>query len=84
MRLYTYQDEEKYLYLIMEYCNCGDLKKDQVKQPNKVYTLENASAILSDVIRGLEIVHEEGYLHRDIKIDNILVSEDEEGRKVKW
>ena len=68
----------------MEYCNCGDLKKDQVKQPNKVYTLENASAILSDVIRGLEIVHEEGYLHRDIKIDNILVSEDEEGRKVKW
>ena len=84
MRLYTYQDEEKYLYLIMEYCNGGDLKKDQVKQPNKVYTLENASAILSDVIRGLEIVHEEGYLHRDIKIDNILVSEDEEGRKVKW
>ena len=83
MRLYTYQDEEKYLYLIMEYCNGGDLKKDQVKQPNKVYTLENASAILSDVIRGLEIVHEEGYLHRDIKIDNILVSEDEEGRKVK-
>ena len=67
----------------MEYCNGGDLKKDQAKQPNRVYSLEKATKILSDVIRGLEVVHTQGYLHRDIKIDNILASEDENGNFVK-
>lgn len=60
----------------MEACNGGDLKKDQIKQKNKVYSLEDATKVLADVIRGLEVVHTHGYLHRDIKIDNILVAID--------
>ena len=64
----------------MEYCNGGDLKKGQAKQPRRVYSLENATKILADVIRGLEVVHSQGYLHRDIKIENILLSIDEQGK----
>lgn len=82
VKLYKSDETEKFLYLIMEYCNGGDLKKDQIKQPNRVYSLDNATTILADVIRGLEVVHTQGYIHRDIKIDNILVSEKENGIKV--
>jgi serine/threonine protein kinase len=52
------------------------------KQPDKVYSLPDTVRILADVIRGLEAVHSKGFLHRDIKIDNILVNVDEKGNKV--
>lgn len=64
------------MYIVLEYCNGGDLKKDMGKQPDKVYNLKETARVLSDIIRGLEVVHMKGYLHRDIKIDNILVNED--------
>jgi serine/threonine protein kinase len=70
------------MYIVLEYCNGGDLKKDLGKQPDKVYTLQDTTRILADVIRGLEVVHTRGFLHRDIKIDNILVNTDEKGNKV--
>jgi len=36
---------------------------------------------LSQVIKGLEMLHSEGYLHRDIKPQNVLIK-NENGRKV--
>jgi serine/threonine protein kinase len=81
VKLHDSQDTKDYMYIILEYCNGGDLKKDMSKQPNKIYSLRETARILSDVVRGLECVHAKGFLHRDIKIDNILVNE-EKGTKV--
>jgi serine/threonine-protein kinase len=67
---------------VLEYCNGGDLRRDMGNQPDKVYSLKETARILSDVIKGLEVVHGKGFLHRDIKIDNILVNVDAKGRKV--
>lgn len=47
-----------------------------MKRPNQVFSLQDTARILADVIRGLEVVHTAGFLHRDIKIDNILVKID--------
>ena len=66
----------------MEYCNGGDLRKDMSQLKDKFYTIEQASTILADIIRGLEVVHSKGIIHRDIKIENILVSIEENGKKV--
>lgn len=43
---------------------------------------ENYFNLLGDSLLGLSHIHEKGYVHRDIKTDNILVafSEDSEGR----
>lgn len=56
-----------------EYCDGGDIISVQAKQPNKVFPLSKAIEILSFVIRGLECLHDSGYIHRDIKAENILM-----------
>lgn len=53
-----------------------------MKRPNQVFSLQDTARILADVIRGLEVVHTAGFLHRDIKIDNILVKIDEKQNKI--
>jgi len=70
-----YQDfiDDNNIYMVLEYCNMGDLYKYQMDLPGKVFTLEKATKVLRDVIIGLEEVHKSGSVHRDIKGNNILV-----------
>ena len=73
MELYAYEEDQNYKYFVCEYCDGGDLLNYQSKQPNKVFDLKTATKILSEVIQGLEVLHSKGYLHRDIKPQNILL-----------
>lgn len=68
----------------MEYCNGGDLRKAMMKEQNSVYKLSDTIVILADVIRGLEVVHKNGIIHRDVKAENILICLDEDGKKVTF
>ena len=76
MRMYGVEEDDNYKYLACEYCNGGDLLTYQAKQPNRVFNLGEATEILADVINGLEQLHREGYLHRDIKSQNIIIKQD--------
>lgn len=73
MQLHGFDEDDSNKYFICEYCDGGDLLNYQAKQPNKVFTLKKATKILSEVIKGLELLHKMGYLHRDIKPQNILL-----------
>lgn len=73
VRLYDVEEDANYKYFLCEFCDGGDLLNLQSKQPNKVFSMKDAVKILSQVILGLEHVHRKGYLHRDIKLQNILV-----------
>jgi serine/threonine protein kinase len=55
----------------------------QSKQNGRVFTLEKACEVMSEVIKGLYDLHEKGYLHRDIKSQNILVKMDN-GKEVQF
>ena len=77
VKLHNSQENNEYIYIVAEFCNGRDLRIDMSKQPNKVYTLDEATRILVDVLRGLEAVHSKGFLHRDIKVENILVKIDQ-------
>ena len=73
VELHEFAEDEDYFYMVLEYCNGGDLMNLQATQPNKVFSLEKATQYLSQVILGLEVLHKRGYLHRDIKPQNVLV-----------
>ena len=63
--------------MVMEYCNLGNISRIQKEKTGKVYTLSEASKIISEVIDGLEHMHSKNIIHRDIKPENILLTKND-------
>ena len=59
MKLIESDSDDKYKYMLCQYCDGGDLLNLQAKQPGQVFTLDRATEILSHVIIGLELLHKE-------------------------
>ena len=66
-----------HLYIVMEYCNGGDLRKCLTKynQINKKpFSEEIVQHLMRQIITGLRFLHSNNILHRDLKLDNILIN----------
>ena len=64
-------------YVVMEYCNGGDLLsclEKYKKLYNRPFTQEIVQYLMRQIIEGLKMVHSHKIIHRDIKLDNILVN----------
>jgi serine/threonine-protein kinase len=59
-------------YLLMEYVEASNLKM-LIGRTDEVLA-ENVAQIIIDMARGLEQVHESGFIHLDFKPENILVT----------
>ncbi|CAG9327149.1 unnamed protein product [Blepharisma stoltei] len=66
----SFQDE-KYLYLVMEYLPGGDLMNLLIKK--NVLTEPEARFYIAETILAVDSVHKINYIHRDLKPDNILL-----------
>lgn len=60
---------EKTQFIVMELCPDGDLS-DHIGR----FTSEQKQKIAGDVFQGIQTLHQCGLLHRDIKLENILLS----------
>ncbi|OCK96271.1 kinase-like protein [Cenococcum geophilum 1.58] len=69
VRSYGWYQCSDYVYITMEYLGLGDLSK-HIKAPIQEV---HASQITSQVLEGLSFMHKNGFSHRDLKPNNILV-----------
>lgn len=70
----TYEDE-KYVYLVMEYCPGGELFEIIAKklEKSKKFKEFEAAEIMQSLFKAVAHVHSSGIAHRDIKPENIMI-----------
>lgn len=74
VKLYYAFQSEKYLYLVMEYLNGGDLAS---LLQNLQYFDENMTRqYIAETVLALEYLHARDIIHRDLKPDNMLIGND--------
>lgn len=71
-----YNEDGKYL-LVLEYCNRGSVRK--MLDEHKVVPEQIAKRILKQTLSALEYCHAMGQVHRDIKAENVMLTESEDG-----
>ena len=74
IKLYEVFETNKYLYLIMEKCNGGELFDKIINNisSGKVYSEKIAANLLLQVMSAVDYCHKNGICHRDLKPENIL------------
>ena len=68
--------DAKYLHIVMEYANGGDLEGKLEKQPNKRFKEDDVKQIIRECLIGLSYLHNENIAHRDLKLANMLFDND--------
>ena len=65
-------------YLIMEYCNGGDLTGCLQKYKNlyheSTFSIDIVQYLMRQIVDAMKYIHSLKIIHRDIKLDNILLS----------
>jgi serine/threonine-protein kinase len=82
IKTYDYGTSKDGTYMVMEFFKTPNLKQQINEGTDKLhYRLE---AILTAAAKSLDYMHEQGWVHRDIKPDNYLVREDNEVRLIDF
>ena len=76
---------KKHFYIVMEYCNGGELSQALEKYQEKYgkpFSQEIVQHLMRQIIDAFRYIHSLKIIHRDIKLDNILLNFENEEDKV--
>ncbi|KAL8863063.1 MAG: hypothetical protein Q9178_000436 [Gyalolechia marmorata] len=71
VKLHTTFQDPTYLYMLMEFLPGGDLMTMLIKY--EIFSEDITRFYMAEIVLAIEAVHKLGYVHRDIKPDNILL-----------
>ena len=85
VRLYETFETSKHILFVIEMCSGGDLlnyvrKRRRLKE-------DVAKYLFKQIVEGLQYCHSKNIVHRDIKLDNVLVTEKGEVKvpeRISW
>jgi len=75
---------KKHYYIIMEFCNGGELSKaleKYMEKHGKPFSQEIVQHIMRQIIDAFKYIHGQKIIHRDVKLDNVLLNFDTEEDK---
>ena len=84
VKFYEQFDDKDNYYIIIEYCNGGNLLenlKKYIEIYNEPFSIEIIQHLMREIIRAFGHIHSNRIIHRDIKLQNILLSYDNENDK---
>ena len=79
VKLKEVKKTKKHFYLVMEYCNGGELQSflDKYQEKNKhAFTEEIVQYLMRQIMSAMYYLHSRNIMHRDIKLENILLKFD--------
>mmetsp|Transcript_63927 Transcript_63927/g.187527 ORF Transcript_63927/g.187527 Transcript_63927/m.187527 type:complete len:441 (-) Transcript_63927:165-1487(-) len=66
----TFQDDD-HIYMVMEFVQGGDLFKHL--EARQFFTVQETCFYMAELLEALDTVHRHGFVHRDVKPDNIVL-----------
>ena len=77
IKLYEVKETNQFYYLVMELCNGGGLSdclEDYQNKYKRPFPEEVVQYLMRQIMSAISYLHKKNILHRDIKLDNILVN----------
>ena len=84
VKLYEKKETTNNYFLVMELCNGGSLTdclEEYQNKNGKPFSEEIVQYLMKQIIGAIKYLHNKNIIHRDIKLDNILVNFDSEEDK---
>ncbi|CAD8100491.1 unnamed protein product [Paramecium primaurelia] len=71
VRLYSYWEDCNNIYILLEYCSKGHLI-----DPKTPFNDDDVFQVFHQILDGVNYLHQNNIIHRDLKFENILIHED--------
>ncbi|KAL0488346.1 serine/threonine-protein kinase Stk [Acrasis kona] len=71
-----HNNEKERIYIVIEFAGAGSLQQVINSHPNKRLPLSDVWCFFTQLIEGLEYIHNQGVVQRDIKPANLMVTPD--------
>ena len=84
VKFHSIKKTRKHFYIVMEYCNGGELSKALEKYQEKYgkpLSQEIVQHFMRQIIDAFKYIHGNKIIHRDIKLDNVLINFESEKDK---
>ncbi|TNV87738.1 hypothetical protein FGO68_gene16316 [Halteria grandinella] len=83
VKIIEYTEDSQYFNIAMEYVEGGSLQDWVLENKQNQYKEDVYRPIIVQLVEGLSFMHKLGIVHRDIKLDNILLNKDPITKKIE-
>lgn len=83
VKIYDYIEDSSYFNIAMEFIEGGSLQDWVLENKQSAKTEEVCKPIVGQLFEALNFMHKLGVVHRDIKLDNILLNKDPITKKIE-